>query len=209
MILGELLQRSNVVKYIDSAPEGRDHQIVKLFLHHGPGQWRVSQGSIQRPPVSSAIQRVEESVARARKQQAPAVRVLSDGADVRQGVFREISSDRLPRFTEVARLVYKRITIVHEVKINADVRRGGIERRRRDASYRAPRRQPRKALRDVDPICRAVFRVPHLTIIRSCPDQSFLDLGGSNREDDFSIKLSEVISDDSSRRNNVARILGR
>src|SRR2546429_2966076 len=55
----------------------------------------------------------------------------SDLADVGQGVFRKISHDRLPGFAKVRGLIDEGIAIVHEVKIDADVRGGGIERDRK------------------------------------------------------------------------------
>ena len=95
------------------------------------------------------------------------------------------------------------------MKIDADVRGGGIERGRGNAGDRPKRRQPGYAFRDVGPIGRAVLGVPDLAVIRSCPYQTLLIFGGRNGEDNFPVELAEVVANDSSRGNDVAGILRR
>ena len=57
-----------------------------------------------------------------------AVWIFGDGAHIRQGMFRKICGDRLPGLAEVRRLVDVRIAIVHQVKINAHIRRTRVKR---------------------------------------------------------------------------------
>ena len=105
-------------------------------------------------------------------------------------------------------LVDERIAIIHEVEVDADVCGGGIEGRRRDAGNRAPRRKSGNILGDVDPVCGAIFGVPDLTVVGAGPDESLLHLGRSDGENDFSVELSEVVSDDSARGHDASRVLG-
>ena len=122
-------------------------------------------------------------------------------------MFRKISRDRFPGFSKVRSLVDERIAVVHEVKIRADVGRGGIKSRRSDTGDRPQGWQPGNILRYICPICSAILGVPDLTVIRSCPDQTLLNFRRRDGEHNFAIKLAEVIADDSSGRNNVAGIL--
>src|SRR5258708_3031777 len=55
----------------------------------------------------------------------------------------------------------------------------------------------------------AILRVPDLAVIGAGPDQALLDAGRSNGENHFPVKLSEIVPDDSSRRNDAAGILRR
>src|SRR5579862_2798187 len=112
-------------------------------------------------------------------------------------MLRQIATDLLPGLAKIRRLVDERIAIVHEVKIDADVRRAGIEVRRSNAGDRSPGRESRDILGDVDPLP-AVVRVPNLAIIRSCPDEAFFYFGWSNSKDNFSVELAEIVSYDSS-----------
>src|ERR1700723_279245 len=95
------------------------------------------------------------------------------------------------------------------MKIDGDIGSAGIKRRRSNAGYRSPGRQSGNIRGDVRPVRRTVLRVPQLTVVRARPDQSFLYFGGSNGENNFSVKLSQVIADDSARRNDAAGVLRR
>jgi hypothetical protein len=80
--------------------------------------------------VCAVIERIVEAISRTRKQQALAVRIFGDRADVGQRMFWKISAYRFPGFSKVIGLVDEGIPVVHQMKIDADVRRGGIKGRR-------------------------------------------------------------------------------
>src|SRR6202030_3195566 len=100
-------------------------------------------------------------------------------------MFREITGDSLPSFAKIRGLVDERITIIHEMEVNADVCRGWIKGRRRDTGNRSPGRKRRNIFSYVDPVCGAVFRVPDLAVVGASPDESFLHVGSSDGENDF------------------------
>src|SRR5258708_3889098 len=151
MSLGELLERSNVVKDVESAPVSRNHQIVKLFLHYGPGDRRVRQAGIQGGPVCAVIERVIEPVSRTGKQQALTVGIFGNCADVGQRMFRKISGCSPPGFAKVSGLVDEGIPVVHQVEIDADVCSGGVTSGRSRAVDWPQRSTARNAPRDASP----------------------------------------------------------
>src|SRR5580704_3634174 len=122
-------------------------------------------------------------------------------------MLRKISHDRLPGFAEVGGLVDERIAIADQVKIDAYIGATGIKDGGRDAGDRSEWRQSGNAFGHIRPSRRAVFGVPDLAIVGSRPDQTLLDFRGSNGEDHFSVKLTEVVADNSAGGNDVARIL--
>src|ERR1700676_2044698 len=122
-------------------------------------------------------------------------------------MLRKISHDRLPGFAKVGGFVDERIAIAHQVKIDAHISGPGIKEGRRDAGDRSQWRQSGKALGHIRPSRRAVSGVPDLAIVGPRPDQTLLDFRGSNSEDDFAVELTEVVAANSSRGNDVARIL--
>ena len=77
--------------------------------------------------MSAVIPRVVERVARAREQHPFAVRVLGDDPGVGERAFREISGDLGPRLPEVRGLIEPRVAVVHQVKIDGDIGRAGVE----------------------------------------------------------------------------------
>src|SRR5579872_1520396 len=101
-------------------------------------------------------------------------------------MFWQITADLFPGFAQIRSLVDERIAIIHEMEIYADIRGRRIEIRRRNAGDRAPRRESGQILRDVDPVP-AFVSVPHLTIVRACPDESFLNLGGCDCKNKLAI----------------------
>src|SRR5580704_727424 len=109
----------------------------------------------------------------------------------------QIAADGFPRFAKIRCLVKERIPVIHQVKIDSDIRCARIKRRRSNAGDSSPGRQSRNVLGDVRPVYRAVLRVPQLTVVRARPDQSFLYFGGGDGENHFSVKLSQVVADDS------------
>src|SRR5215469_5381661 len=109
---------------------------------------------------------------------------------------RQVSGDLLPGPSHVSGLVEERITVIHQMEINADVSGACIETGRRDARNRAPWGKSTDVLGDIDPLT-AIVGVPNLAVVGSGPYESFLHRRGRDRENDFSVELAEIVADDS------------
>ena len=168
----------------------------------------MRQAGLERCPVAAVILGIVKPVARARENQALLVRILGDATHVRQWIFRrQIAVDLRPCLSEVGGLIDVRIAIVHQVKINGNVRGAGIKVRRLDTRNRAPGGQARDVLRDVIPIPAAILRVPNLPVVGARPNQALLYFRWRNRKHDLAIELSQVVTDDSAGRLDVLGIL--
>src|SRR5580692_1752343 len=63
VVFRHLLQRSDVVENVETASVGRDYEVMESFLYHSPSDRSVRQACIQRPPVASVVERIEEVIA--------------------------------------------------------------------------------------------------------------------------------------------------
>src|ERR1700732_3791228 len=124
-------------------------------------------------------------------------------------MLRQIAADRFPGFAKIRGLVKERIPVIHQMKIDGDISSAGIKIRRSNAADGSPYRQSRNILGYVRPIGGAVFRIPKLTVVRARPDQTFLDLGRGDGEYHFSLKLSQIVTYDSTGRDDATGILRR
>src|SRR5215831_1415985 len=91
--------------------------------------------------------------------------------------------------------------------VDANVCSACIKVGRLDTRDGAPWRQILDVFRDVGPVSAAVFGIPNQTIVGAGPDEAFLDFGGRDGEDDFAIKLAEIVANNAARRAEVFWIL--
>src|SRR5215472_4075013 len=91
--------------------------------------------------------------------------------------------------------------------VDANVCSACIKVGRLDTRDGAPWRQILDVFLDVGPVCTAVFGIPNQTIVGAGPDEAFLDFVGRDGEDDFAIKLAEIVANNAARRAEVFWIL--
>src|SRR5215472_9013571 len=91
--------------------------------------------------------------------------------------------------------------------VDANVCSACIKVGRLDTRDGAPWRQILDVFRDVGPVSAAVFGIPNQTIVGAGPDKAFLDFRGRDGEDDFAIKLAEIVANNAARRAEVFWIL--
>src|SRR5262249_48841602 len=92
------------------------------------------------------------------------------------------------------------------MKVDADVRGGGIETRWCDAGDRAAGRQTAELARAFVPAAGAVLGVPDTPVVGAGPDESLLDLRWCDCENHLAVELPEVVADDASRWAEVCRV---
>src|SRR5712692_8147733 len=114
-----------------------------------------------------------------------------------------------PGLSKIGRFENIRIAIVHQMKVNTDVGRARIKMRGLDARNRAPGRQIFDVFRDVGPIRSSVPGEPNQPVVRARPNETLLNFGRRNRKYQLAIKLSDVVADQPSGRNDAAGILCR
>src|SRR6266568_1185964 len=95
------------------------------------------------------------------------------------------------------------------MKVNTDVGRARIKMRGLDARNRAPGRQIFDVFRDVGPIRSSVPGEPNQPVVRARPNETLLNFRRCNRKYHLAIKLSDVVADQPSGRNDAAGILCR
>src|SRR5579863_6636851 len=106
---------------------------------------------------------------------------------------RQIAVDSRPGRSKVSRLVDVRIPVVHQVKVDDNVRSSRIEMGGLDACNGSPRGHAGDIFADIIPVGAAILRVPDLPVIRSRPNKPLLFLRWGNGENYFPIELSQVV----------------
>src|SRR5260370_7192439 len=114
-----------------------------------------------------------------------------------------------PGLSKIGRFENIRIAIVHQMKVNTDVGRARIKMRGFDARNCAPGRQIFDVFRDVGPIRSSVPGEPNQPVVRARPNETLLNFRRRNRKYHLAIKLSDVVADQPSGRNDAAGILCR
>ena len=180
---------------------------MKSFLDNRPRNRSVGQALLKLRPVPSVIERVIEPVTSACEQQAMAVGILRNDADVRKRMFWQAAADALPSLPEVGGLVDVRAAVIHKMEIYGDVGSSRIKTRRLDAGDGSPGRQAGDVPGDVLPFAASLRGEPHLAVISARPNQALLNLGRRDREDDLTVERAQVVANQSSGGEVMVRIL--